>query len=103
MSSARPERDEALELALRTDRAYTGLRGFQPDRKLFRYIPQDLARSERIVPLVLVGDTLKVASADPDPDISVVTRRFPYLTVDIVLASRAEIDAVLENLHSKGG
>jgi len=103
MSPPHSERDEALELALRTGLSYTGLRGFEPDPKLFRYVPQDLARSQRIVPLVLVGDTLKVASADPDPDISVVTRRFPYLTVDIVLASRAEIDAVLENLHPKGG
>jgi hypothetical protein len=49
-------------------------------------------------PVILVGDTLKVASATPDPDLSVVRSRFPYLAVDIVIAPAAQIDQALRRL-----
>src|SRR6266496_3349336 len=93
--------DEQLELALRTNHAYTGLRGFEPDSKLFVYIPHSLARRERVIPLVLIGDTLKVAADRVDPDLSLVERRFPALTVDIVLASSRELDAVLAQIGNE--
>jgi hypothetical protein len=86
----------ALALALETGMEYTGLRGFDPDPKLFHYVPVTLAARERVVPVVLVGDTLKVASARPDPDLSLVRSRFPYVTVDIVLAPATEIDRALD-------
>jgi hypothetical protein len=96
------DRDRALEVALSSNRPFTGLRDFTPDPKLFRYLPATHARAQQLVPMLLVGDTLKVASARPDPDISVLTDRFPALTVDIVIASAAEISAALERMHPEG-
>lgn len=89
---------DALAVALDAGLGYTGLRGFVPDPKLFHYVPAALAARERVVPVVLVGDTLKVASARPDPDLSLVRSRFPYVTVDIVIAPAAEIDQALQRL-----
>jgi hypothetical protein len=86
----------ALDLALRHELPYTGLRDFEPDPKLFHYVPLGYAAQHRIVPLLVVGDTLKVASSIPNPDLSLLTTRFPYLAVDIVIAPGPEIDRVLE-------
>jgi hypothetical protein len=79
---------------------YTGLRGFEPDAKLFRYLPLPMAAALRVVPLVVVGDRLKLASSIPRPDLSALRERFPYLAVDIVIAPGREIDVVLE--HAQG-
>jgi hypothetical protein len=87
---------EALDVALRHNLPYTGLRDFAPDDKLFHYVPVPYAVQHRIVPLLVVGDTLKIASAGPNPDLSLLTTRFPYLAVDIVIAPAPEIDRVLE-------
>jgi hypothetical protein len=87
---------EALELAMRSGLPFTGLRDFDCDPKLFHYVPLPMAVAQRVVPVVIVGDTLKVASAGPNPDISLLRRRFPALTVDIVIAPGREIDAVLQ-------
>lgn len=86
----------ALDVALRHRLPYTGLRDFEPDVKLFHYVPLPYAMQHRIVPLLVVGDTLKLASAGPTPDISLLSTRFPYLTVDIVIAPGPEIDRVLQ-------
>jgi Type II secretion system (T2SS), protein E, N-terminal domain len=96
---AASDRDTALEVALSSNRPYTGLRDFTPDPKLFHYLPATHARAHQLVPLLLVGDALKIASAEPDPDISVLTQRFPALTVDIVIAPAAEIAAALDRMH----
>jgi MshEN domain len=93
------DRRRALELALETDTPYTGLRDFTPDYKLFHYLPATVARSEQVVPLLLIGDSLKVAAARPDPDLTVIQGRFPALTVDIVIAPAAEIAAALERMQ----
>jgi hypothetical protein len=93
------DRHEALEVALKSNTPYTGLRDFTPDPKLFHYLPATLARSEQVVPVLLIGDSLKVACARPDPDLDVITHRFPALTVDIVIASAAEIAAALERMQ----
>lgn len=85
----------ALAVALDSGLDYTGLRDFTPDPKLFHYVPPTLAARETVVPVILVGDTLKVASARPDPDLSLVRSRFPYVTVDIVIAPAAEIEQAL--------
>jgi hypothetical protein len=87
---------DALAVALDAGLEYTGLRDFTPDSKLFHYVPATLAARERVVPVVLVGDTLKLASARPNPDISLVRSRFPYLAVDIVIAPGSEIDLALQ-------
>ena len=86
---------DALAVALAAGLEFTGLRGFEPDPKLFHYVPSSLAAREKVVPVILVGDVLKVASASPTPDLSLVRSRFPYVTVDIVIAPASEIDAAL--------
>lgn len=88
----------ALAIALDAGLPYTGLRDFTPDPKLFSYVPLSLATREVVVPVILVGDTLKVASARPDPDLSLVRSRFPYLSIDIVIAPAPEIDLALQRV-----
>ena len=85
------ERSFALELALRSGRRFTGLRGFHPDPKLFLYVPVQTAIDERVCPLVLVHDSLKVASAYADPDLLAVETRFPGLALELVVSPRSEI------------
>lgn len=88
---------EALDLALRHGLPYTGLRDVEDvDPRLFHYVPLAYATQHRVVPLIVVGDTLKLASATPDPDLSAVRARFPYVALDIVIAPGPEIDRVLE-------
>ena len=86
----------ALDVALQHGLPYTGLRDFTPDSKLFHYVPLPYAVQHRVVPMLVVGDTLKVASSSPTPDLSLLRSRFPYLGVDIVIAPGPEIDRVLE-------
>jgi hypothetical protein len=92
------DRDFALELSLRAELPMVGLRGFAPDEKLFLYLPVSVAQRERICPLVLVGDSLKLASAYLDPDLSYIRGRFPHLEVELVIAARGEILAALAPL-----
>ena len=93
------DRDFCLELSLRTGKSYVGLRGFSPDERLFLYLPLQLAVTERVCPLVIVGDSLKVASAYLDPDLSTVERRFPHLEIELVLSPRSEILAALQKVQ----
>jgi hypothetical protein len=92
------DRDFALELSLRAELPLVGLRGFVADEKLFLYVPVTLAQRERICPLVLVGDSLKLATAYLDPDLSYVRGRFPHLELELVIAARSEILAALAPL-----
>lgn len=85
------ENDFALEIAARSGRPFTGLRDFVPDPRLFVYLPLPIATRERVCPLVLIGDSLKLASAFLDPDLSYLERRFPNLSIDLTLAPRSEI------------
>jgi hypothetical protein len=85
------EHDFALELACRTGRPFAGLRGFAPDPRLFAYLPLPIAMRERVCPLVLVGDSLKLATAFLDPDLSYTARLFPSLQVELTIAPRSEI------------
>lgn len=96
------EGPSALELSMRTGLPYAALRDFTLDRRLLSYVPLELARAVRVVPLLLVGDSLKLASAVPDPDLGDLRARFPYLTVDIVLAPGREIDLVLQRAQGDG-
>jgi hypothetical protein len=92
------DRDFALELSLRAGLPMSGLRGFVPDEKLFLYVPVSLAQRERVCPLVLVGSSLKLATAYLDPDLSYVRSRFPHLELELVVAARSEILAALAPL-----
>jgi hypothetical protein len=90
------ERDLALELARATGRQFCGLRGFSPDPRLFLYLPVHVAVRERLCPLVMVADSLKLASAYVDPDLSYLTNRFPKLELELVIATRGDILESLE-------
>jgi hypothetical protein len=86
---------EALGLALRHGLPFTGLRDFELNPRLFSYLPTGIALAERTVPLLLVDDHLKVASATPHPDLRVVRERFPFLTIDVLVAPADEVELVL--------
>jgi hypothetical protein len=85
------DRDLALQLAVRSRLPYEGLRGFIPDPKLFLYVPVATAVAQRVCPLVLVDDSLKLASAYLDPDLLAVRTRFPNLDLSLVIAPRNEL------------
>lgn len=86
---------QALALALEHGLEYTALRDFVPDARLFAYVPASLAAREGVVPIILIGDTLKVAASRLDPDLSLVSSRFPYMTLSMVVAPATEIAAAL--------
>ena len=92
------DRRLAFALALRSGRRYEGLRGFVPQHRLFLYVPLALAQRERVVPIVMVGDTLTLASAFLDPDLGLVRERFPNLKLDLALAPRNEILDALQRV-----
>jgi hypothetical protein len=85
------DRDFALELSFSSGRPFVGLRDFVPDERLFLYLPVSVAVAHRVCPLVLIGDSLKLASAFLDPDLSYLESRFPHLGLELVLAPRDEI------------
>ncbi|MTD46128.1 hypothetical protein GKE82_18015 [Conexibacter sp. W3-3-2] len=91
--------DDALGIALAANLPYTGLRGFDVDARLWRYVPLQLALKERVVPLTLVADELKVAAAHADPDLSALRTHFPNLRIGVVIAPAAEIDAALARVQ----
>jgi hypothetical protein len=92
------EHDFAHELAARSGRPFTGLRGFAADPRLFAYVPLPIAMRERVCPLVLIGDSLKLASAFVDPDLSYVARRFPSLQLELAIAPRSEVIETLNRV-----
>lgn len=92
------ERDLALSLAFRSGRAFAGLRDFEPDHRLFLYVPLHVAQRERVVPLVLVGDSLKIASAYLDPDLGFLRQRFPNLHLELVVSPRRELLEALQRV-----
>lgn len=93
-----PERDLALELALACKRPFCGLRSFSPDPRLFLYLPVHVAFRERLCPLVMIGDSLKLATAFIDPDLTYLTERFPKLELELVVAPRGEILRAIEHV-----
>jgi hypothetical protein len=92
------EEDYALELASRTGWPFSGLRGFVADARLFAYLPLAMAMRERLCPIVLIGDSLKLATAFADPDLSYPARRFPSLQLDLTIAPRRDILAALNSV-----
>jgi hypothetical protein len=87
--------EDALGLAFRTGLPYVGLRDHAHDPDLDRLIPPDAARTARAVPLAADDDHIRLAVADPDPDLSTLD---PYVTgrqVELALAPREELDAIL--------
>jgi hypothetical protein len=93
--------DEAVRIAFEAGLPYTGLRDFRPDERLWRLVDPGRARRAGVVPLLVVGDRLKVAAARPDPDLSGLDGG--CAGVDVVIAPAAEIDAVLAGLPARDG
>ena len=91
-------REFALELAARSGLQYLGLRGFLVDERLLLYVPQLVALAERVCPIVMVGDSLKLASAYLEPDLDSVRSRFPRLDIELVISSRDEILEALRDV-----
>lgn len=89
---------EALALALEHGLEFTALRDFTPDPRLFAYVPASLAAREGVVPIGLEDDTLRVATSRADPDLSLVSSRFPYVALSMVIAPEAEIAAALQRV-----
>jgi hypothetical protein len=85
------EHDFAAEIAERAGRQLTSLQGVEPDAGLLLYAPLDLCERESVFPVILVGDTLVLASAFNDPDLSSVEDHFPKLDLDIQIAHRSEV------------
>ena len=94
---------DALEAAMEAGLTYVGLRGVVVDRLLLHYVPLSLAVREQIVPLILVGDTLTIASTRPDPDIGAIARRFPKLVIELVIAPAPEISELLAHCEGSSG
>lgn len=90
----------ALALAQRSGRRYEGLRGLVPDERLFLYLPLPLALQQRLVPVLLTDDTLTIASAFLDPDLSYVQARFPNLRLALIVSPRSEILEALRRVGS---
>lgn len=94
-------RDLALEISMKSGRAFAGLRELEADLKLFLYVPMALCEREHVVPLVLIGDTLTVASAFLDPDLALARRRFPKLHFDEVIAPYDEVRTALSSARAR--
>jgi Type II secretion system (T2SS), protein E, N-terminal domain len=91
----------ASDIAERGGRQLTSLVGIEPDPGLLLYLPVELAERESVFPIILVGDTLVVASAFNDPDLSLVESHFPKLELEVQIAPRSEVRELLE--RAKGG
>jgi hypothetical protein len=87
--------DEALALAFRSGLPFVGLRDHEPDPDLDRIVPPDASRTARALPLAAEDHHIRLAVADPEADLSALN---PYLTgrqIDLALAPREELDAIL--------
>lgn len=87
--------DEALALAFRAGLPYVGLRDHAHDPELDGLIPPDAARTARAIPLAADDDRVRLAVADPEPDLSALDRFLSGRKVDLALAPREELDQIL--------
>jgi hypothetical protein len=87
--------DEAIALAFRSGLSYVGLRDHEHDPELDHLVPPDAARTARVLPLTAADDHVRLAVADPEPDLAVLT---PYLEgrrVELAIAPREELEEIL--------
>jgi MshEN domain len=87
--------DEAIALAFRTGLPYVGLRDYEHDPELDQVVPPDAARFARAIPLAAADDHVRLAVADPEPDLAALT---PYLgerRVELAIAPRDELEELL--------
>ncbi len=77
----------------------------QPDQRLTRYIPEDVARRHRAIPLEKNGNTLRVAMADP-LDIFAIDdiKLHAKCKIEVrLIASVGDIEKAIEDLYSVTG
>ncbi len=84
--------DEALELAFAHGLPYAGLRDAAHDASL---VPETAARAARVVALGGWEDRVRLAAAEPEPDLTAVRPHLGDRRAEIVIAPREEIDAIL--------
>lgn len=84
--------DEAIAVAFAHGLPYAGLRDERHDSTL---VPEDVARRARVVALHGDDERVRLAAAGPDPDLGAVREHLGARTVDVVIAPRDEIDAIL--------
>ena len=87
--------DQAIALAFETGLPFVGLRDHEHDPELDSVIPPDAARFARAVPLSAADDHVRLAVADPDPDLAALE---PYLgdrRIELAIAPREELDELL--------
>lgn len=89
-----------LELALRYGLRYSGLREIALDPRLLLYVPLDVCEREMILPLGVCDESLELATAFPDPDLSLVHARFPALAIELVFAPVERIAELLDDLKA---
>ena len=92
--SARPE-DEALAIAGRAGLPFVGLRDHRPGPEFDDLLPLEVAREVRVVPLAVEGDVVRVASPVPDPDLDRLRELLRGRRVELAIARRDEVDALL--------
>lgn len=75
-----------------------------PDQKLIRFIPENIARRHRVVPLEKKENVLKVAMVDP-LDIFAVDdiKMHARCKIEALIASVSDIDRAIEMLYSVNG
>jgi type II secretion system (T2SS) protein E len=87
--------DEAIALAFRTGLPFVGLRDHEHDPELDHLVPPDAARFARAIPLAAADDHVRLAVADPEPDLGALA---PYLEgrrVELAIAPRDELEEIL--------
>jgi hypothetical protein len=84
--------DDAIALAFAHGLPYAGLRDEQHDSAL---VPVDVARRARVVALDADDGHVRLAVAEPEPDLDAVRPHLGDLAPRIVIAPRDEIDAIL--------
>jgi hypothetical protein len=87
--------EDVLALAFRTGMPFVGLRDHAHDPDLDRLIPPDATRTARAIPLTADDDRVRLAVADPATDLSTLDRYLGGRQVELALAPRQEIDAIL--------
>ena len=84
--------DDAIALAFEHGLPFAGLRDERHDETL---VPAQVARAARVVALHGDADRVRLAAAGPDPDLSGLQEHLRGRRTEIVIAPRAEIDAIL--------
>lgn len=84
---------------------YVDLKNYLIDTDIIKYIPEDIARKHKVIPIFKIGDTLTVAMANPG-DILVldeIRMRSRIPIVDSVLSTEHSIQAAIDQYYGVAG